>query len=485
MRTLRARLILSHVLPILIVVPLIGLAAFVLLRLQGSLARVEEQVQQQAAALQEQAQLLSQAAGRLDALLDDPAQAGAFLDSIDLDVTGVTLLDAEGRVLATRGDGPPAPAALDTVLAGEGGTPDVSALLSDQGTVKVTMSGALGRRLAEFAIPVLGDDAQVRGVLLLSQQVADVQTQFANLSRLLAATIALLFALGIGVGVLLALRLSRSLSQVTDALQGIARGERPATLPEHETFEVDRLYDSVNTLAERLHTLEAARRRLLANLVHELARPLGSMNAAVHALRTGADADPALRRELVDGIGAQVERMQPLLEDLTQLHGQLLGPLELNRTRTALTPWLTQLLSLWREAARQKGIAWQADVPLALPEVNFDADQMARALGNLLSNAVKFAPAGGAIEVQARIEPAEGAGRSVVITVGDSGPGIPPADQRRVFEPFERGTGDRRFAQGVGLGLTIAREIVQAHGGTIQLESTPGRGSRFSLSFPA
>lgn len=482
MRTLRTRLILSHVLPILIVVPLIGLAAFVLLRLQGSLATVQEQAQQQAAALQEQAQLLSQAAGRLDALLDDPAQAGAFLESIELDVTGVTLLDAEGRVLAARGDAPPAPAALE----GEGARPDISTLLGEQGSVKLTMSGEAGRRLAEFAIPVLGDDAQLRGVLLLSQQVADVQAQFANLSRLLAATIALLFALGIGVGVLLALRLSRSLREVTDALQGIARGERPATLPEHETLEVDRLYNSVNTLAERLHTLEDARRRLLANLVHELARPLGSMNAAVHALRTGADADPALRRELVEGIGAQVDRMQPLLEDLTQLHGQLLGPLELNRTRTALTPWLTQLLSLWREAARQKGIAWQADVPLALPEVAFDADQMARALGNLLSNAVKFTPVGGTIEVQARVQVDDADPvRSVQIMVSDSGPGIPLADQRRIFEPFVRGTGDRRFPQGVGLGLTIAREIVQAHGGTLALESTPNRGSRFTLSFPA
>jgi signal transduction histidine kinase len=165
----------------------------------------------------------------------------------------------------------------------------------------------------------------------------------------------------------------------------------------------------------------------------------------------------------------------------------LLGPLELNRTRTTLAPWLGGLLALWREEARLKGIQWQADVPLTLGEATIDANQMARALGNLLSNAVKYTPSSGAIEVQARIEPdgAEpGAGSTVRVTVSDTGPGIPAADQRRIFEPFERGTGDRRFPQGVGLGLAIARDIVQAHGGVISLESSPGHGSCFILTFP-
>jgi signal transduction histidine kinase len=483
MRTLRARLIFSHVLPILVVVPLIGLAAFALLRLQGSLAAVEEQAQRQAARLQEQAIVLTQAAGRLDALIKDPAQADAFLDAVTLEVTGVTLLDAEGRVVAARGSGASSPVPL---VAGAGGEESVADLLRNEGAVQLTLSGESGRRLAEVAIPILGDDAAVQGVLLLSQQVDDAQSQVGTLTRLLALIVGLLFALGIGLGLLLALRLSRSLSQVTGALEGIARGERPATLPAHDLREVDHLYDSVNTLAERLHTLEEARRRLLANLVHELARPLGSMNAAVHALRSGADGDPALRGELVDGIGAQVERMQPLLENLTQLHGQVLGPLELRRTPTPLTPWLSEVLSLWREAAQQKGIAWKSDIPLALPDATFDADQMARALGNLLSNAVKFTPPGGQIEVRASVTPdAPQVPFTVRISVADSGLGIPPAEQARIFEPFERGGGDRRFPQGVGLGLSIARDILLAHGGTITLESNPGRGSRFLLSFPS
>ncbi len=484
MRTLRARLISSHILPILIVVPLIGLAAFALLRLQRSLATVESGVEEQAALMQEQAQLLAAAAGQLDTLLTDPAAAEAFLSSIHLRVTRATLLDADGRVVAASDDGSGTP--LTGAEPGTGGGASVASVLRGQGAVEVQVTGESGRRLAEIAIPLLGEQQQVEGVLLLTQEIGAVQSQFGNLSALLAAIVISLFALGIAIGLLLALRLTRSLHAVTGALDGIARGETPASLPAHDLEEVDALYQSVNTLVQRLHALEDARKRLLANLVHELGRPLGSIRAAAHALNSGADNEPALRRELLDGINAQVERMQPLLENLTQLHGQVLGTLELNRTPTLLAPWLTQLLSLWREAARAKGISWQADIPFALPTAAIDADQMARAVGNLAANAVKFTPAGGSIAVQAGTRPsaAPDGAQWVCIAVTDSGPGIAAADQQRIFEPFQRGQQGRRFVQGVGLGLTIAQEIAQAHGGAIELESTPGRGSRFALLFP-
>ena len=478
MRTLRARLILSHLLPIVIVVPLIGLAAFVLLQLQRSITNVEAGVQQQAAVLQEQAQLLSTAAGQLDSLLSDPAAAKAFLSSINLEVTGVTLLDAQGRVVAATDNAPPALT--------DGGEGQVAAALRGQGAVQVEVTGDAGQRLAELAIPVLGDRRQVEGVLLLSQELTTISTQVGNLSALLIAIVVILFGLGILLGVLLALRLSRSLGQVTTALEGIARGETPATLPAHDLREVDALYQSVNTLAQRLRTLEDARKRLLANLVHELGRPLGSIRAAAYALRAGADEEPELRQELLGGLNAQIERMQPLLDNLTLLHGQVLGSLELNRTPTPLAPWLVQVVSLWREAAREKGIAWKADIPLALPTVRMDEDQMARAVGNLLSNAVKFTPPGGAISVNAAIVAAAepGASDSFTFTVSDTGPGIPVSEQKRIFEPFQRGQGDKRFPQGVGLGLSIATDIVQAHGGAITLESSPGHGARFTLAIP-
>lgn len=480
MHSLRSRVILSHVLPILIIVPLLGLATWLLLQLQTSVATVDAAVQQQVTRMQEQAQVMAQAAGQLDALLNDPAAANAFLSGFNLEVTNVALLDSNGRVIASR-DSPTTPR-----IGQADEQKDVASVLAGQGAVQIEVTGDAGRKLAEIAIPVLGDNRQVQGVLLVSQQIEGAQSQLANLSTLLVVIFVALLLLGVLLGLLLALRMSRSLVQVTGAIEGIARGERPATLPEDNVEEVDALYQSVNTLTERLHTLEDARKRLLANLVHELGRPLGSINAAVHALRRGASDDPTLREELLSGINMQVEQMQPLLENLTQLHGQVLGTLELNRTEVPLSPWITGVLSLWREAAREKRVVWKSDIPLSLPTASIDAEQMARALGNLLSNAVKFTPPGGRITVTAEEQPpAEpGAAPRVAITVADSGPGIRPEDQARIFEPFQRGTGDRRFPQGVGLGLAIARDIATAHGGEITLESAAGKGSRFTLGFP-
>lgn len=479
MRTLRARLIASHVLPILIVVPLIGLAAFLLFRLQLSLAAAEAGVQTELARTQDRAQELADAAGRLDQLLNDPAAARDFLSSVTLDVHNVTLLDKAGHVVASTDSG--------TQLAPSISDQDVNSVLRGQGAVQIQMTGESGRQLAEIAIPILGDQRQVEGIVLVQQQLGSVQSQLGNLSAILVAIVIVLFAVGILLGLLLALRLSRSLGQVTGTIDDIAHGQQPAELPAHDVAEFDALYQSVNGLAERLKTLEDARKRLLANLVHELGRPLGSIRAAAFALRNGAVDDPALRDELLGGINAQIERMQPLLDNLTQLHGQVLGNLELNRSDTPLGPWLSQVLALWREAAREKGITWKADIPMSLPTVSIDADPMSRAVGNLLSNAVKFTPAGGTIKVEASERQGDlpGEPSTIAIVVEDSGPGIAAGDQARIFEPFQRGQQGTRFAQGVGLGLSIATDIAQAHGGGISVESAPGQGSRFTLTFPA
>ena len=179
----------------------------------------------------------------------------------------------------------------------------------------------------------------------------------------------------------------------------------------------------------------------------------------------------------------QIERMQPLLEDLTQLHGQLLGSLELNCQPTPLTPWMEKIFTLWREAALQKELQWRADIRLGLPTVNIDTNQMSRAIGNLLSNAVKFTPSGGTITLAAGADPEEES-PGVWISVSDNGPGVAPADQERIFEPFKRGEAANRFPQGMGLGLAIARDIVHAHGGEIDLTSAPGEGATFTIRLP-
>jgi signal transduction histidine kinase len=168
--------------------------------------------------------------------------------------------------------------------------------------------------------------------------------------------------------------------------------------------------------------------------------------------------------------------MRRLLDDLTHLYDQTLGPLELNRRPIALHPWLSQVAAPWREAAQEKGVQWQTHFPADLPIVEIDPDRLAQALGNVISNAIKFTPRRGSIEVKAGTDE-----NGAWIRVRDSGPGIPLEEQEHVFTPFYRGSVGRRFPQGMGLGLSIARDLVNAHGGYIELESSPGAGSTFTI----
>jgi signal transduction histidine kinase len=122
-----------------------------------------------------------------------------------------------------------------------------------------------------------------------------------------------------------------------------------------------------HTLNKQLRTLESARRQMLANLVHELARPLGAVQAAVDALRGGADEDEAFRKELLTGIAGEIKRLGRLIESLAQLHGQILGTFELKRRPIALSEWLLAVLSPWYVSALEKEQQWESKLPEGLP----------------------------------------------------------------------------------------------------------------------
>jgi signal transduction histidine kinase len=130
-------------------------------------------------------------------------------------------------------------------------------------------------------------------------------------------------------------------------------------------------------------------------------------------------------------------------------------------------------------AAREKGLGWEVENPKGSPSVVMDSDRMAQAVGNLLSNAIKFTPAGGNIKITA-----EFLNGQLVMHFTDTGLGIPLEEQNKIFQPFYRGAHGRRIVQGMGLGLSIAHDIVIAHGGKLELQSASGKGSDFVLFMP-
>jgi two-component system phosphate regulon sensor histidine kinase PhoR len=227
-----------------------------------------------------------------------------------------------------------------------------------------------------------------------------------------------------------------------------------------------------------LRRLETVRSDFVANVSHELRRPITSLKAMAEALEEGALDDPTVARDFV-------HRMQQEIDGLAQLTNELLTLTRIESGAETLTLVPQSPAQLLADCARRMGpLAARADVALLVetvdtPSVRADGDRVAQVLANLVHNAVKFTPAGGSVRLSAARED----GR-VAFSVADTGVGIERADLERVFERFYKA--DRsRSGGGTGLGLAIAKHIVQAHGGRIEARSDgPGRGATFRFTLP-
>lgn len=225
--------------------------------------------------------------------------------------------------------------------------------------------------------------------------------------------------------------------------------------------------------------VEQVRRDFVANVSHELRTPLASIKSVIDTLEGGALDDPAVARDFLTRADAEVDRLVQMVEELLELSRIESGELPLAQERVQMAAVVAEAVERLRPQAEKQGLSVTLDVAADLPPITGDAERLERAIVNLLHNAVKFTPAGGSVHVWAG--PADG---GVTVKVSDTGVGIAPEDLPRVFERFYKS--DRaRGSGGTGLGLAVVKHIVGAHGGTVSVESEPGRGSTFSFSIPA
>ncbi len=465
--TLRRRLVLSHVLPLLVISPLIGLTLVYVLETQVLLPNLSNEMKGQAL-------LVAQLAAEHNGIWGNAAEAKQFVASVAPDLTArVMLLDANDRLLASSDT-------EDVPYIGQRVTlPATSQLESDKVSVITAYSRDQQAEVADVIVPVTDSRGRLLGVVRVTHRLASVYEWFLRLRYLIALVLAAGVLAGAILGSVLAISLSRPLRAVTDAVSRLAGGQQTGPIPEEGPEEVRMLSRAFNSLTEQLRSLEKARRQLLANLVHELARPMGALLSALQALQRGAVEDAELRQELLAGMEEELVRMQRLVDNLAQLHDRVLGAPELVRRSVPLTDWLRRTLAPWGEAARDKGVTWKTIIPDQLPSAEIDPDRLAQALGNLVSNAIKYTPSGGSVAISV-----ETSGGSAYIWVTDSGPGIRPEERAQVFTPFFRGSQSGRFPQGMGLGLAIARDLVLAHGGQLELETRSDPGAQFLLRFP-
>ncbi len=229
-----------------------------------------------------------------------------------------------------------------------------------------------------------------------------------------------------------------------------------------------------------LRRLERVRQDFAANISHEFRTPLTAIQGFAETLLGGAIDDTNNRRRFVEIIRNHAVRLARLTEDLLKLSRIEAGRLEIEFLPTSTDHLIQSCLETARLKAAQRQISFDVQIAPDLPHVRGDANRLLEVLQNLLDNAVQYTPAGGRIELSAsRVNDA------VVLTVADTGIGIPQAEQGRIFERFYRVDAARsREAGGTGLGLSIARHIVDAHGGKLWVESAVGEGSRFHFSIP-
>ncbi len=271
-------------------------------------------------------------------------------------------------------------------------------------------------------------------------------------------------------------RITRPVLALSRAADDVAQGRYDVRVPQVPGGgEVGHLAERFGEMAARLKEAEELERNFLMSVSHELRTPLTAIRGHVAALREGLVEDEDLREqslETVEGEAGRLERLVGDILDLAKLGARRFTVLD---EEVDMERLVDRAYSTFADEARRRSIEYRREIEAA-PTITSDGDRVLQIISNLLSNAFHWTPDGGRIDIEL-------AQRNGVVSVAveDSGPGIEPADQERIFRPFH----SNDTHTGTGLGLAIARELSTALGGRLQVESEPGRGSRFELVLPA
>jgi signal transduction histidine kinase len=327
------------------------------------------------------------------------------------------------------------------------------------------------------------------GVLVLGQRsfeqlMAEHGAPVAEARQMFAETVTAFFVAGVAaaalasaaLAILLSRRISAPLARLSAASRAIAAGDLRARVPREGPRELVSLTDSFNTMAERLEGQERLREEFVVNAAHELRTPLTNLRGYLEALRDGV-IEPG--RETFESLHEEVERLVRLSRSLDALaEGDLRArPPELREIDLAAA--IDLAVELVQPAFEGRGIAWEVRTPRPL-RARANPDHVAQVLANLLQNATRYTPQGGRVSVSASARPAD-----AVVSVTNTGDGIPAADLPHVFERFFRVERSRDRARGgAGIGLAIVKQLVELNGGQVGAGSTDGT-TRFWFSLPA
>ena len=278
------------------------------------------------------------------------------------------------------------------------------------------------------------------------------------------------------LGFLLARRLTQPIRELTSATQAVAQGALGNQVTVRSRDELGNLAASFNRMSSDLARSSSLRRQMTADIAHDLRTPLSVLLGYTEALRDGKlPAD----QEIFDTMHVEAQHLQRLIDDLRTLSLADAGELPLARQPASPAALLERSAAAYRTLADEHGVRIDVRAEPKLPSVDVDSERIAQVLGNLISNAVRYTPAGGSIRLRA----AAGDGQAV-LEVADTGSGIDAQDLPHVFDRFYRADLSRQHDGSSGLGLAIAKGIVEAHGGTIEAQSVLRQGTTFTIRLP-
>jgi two-component system sensor histidine kinase BaeS len=285
-------------------------------------------------------------------------------------------------------------------------------------------------------------------------------------------------AIALLLGVLLARTLTRPIRELTLVTRVLAKGDLGQQVSVRTRDELGELAASFNQMSADLARVSELRRQMMADIAHELRTPLSLILGYTESL---SDGKLPATQETFDIIHDEAQHLSRLIDDLRTLSLADAGELPLARRPVDPRTLLERAMSAHLPEAQQQGISIQVDASPDLPQVEVDPGRMAQVLENLVNNALRYTPEGGRIILSVKAEV-----NTINLRVQDNGVGIAPEDLPYVFDRFYRSDKARQRHGGEsGLGLAIARSIVEAHGGSLSVESTLGEGTTFTIALPA
>ncbi|MEV2687899.1 ATP-binding protein [Paenibacillus larvae] len=374
-----------------------------------------------------------------------------------LDTSGKLILDSYGLISSKIID-----------------SPDVKKALKGEAESSIGKNPETGERILSLSNPLKEGD-KIVGVIRYSTSVDNIDKTVRNITIVAIFIVVLVVFVSLAVSYLLAKRIVRPLQEVTHAAKEMALGNFDTKAEKHHEDEVGHLADTLNFMADEIQKNDKLKNEFISSISHELRTPLTSIKGWSETLVSGEFQDPEETRLGINIISKETDRLIGLVEDLLDFSKLQSGNLKISMIKLKLNPLVKEIGAQFGASCARKQIRLEVQAEEEPIHIMGDGNRIKQILINSIDNAMKFTPQGGVITVSLKQE-----GKEALITVQDTGEGIPPEILKHVTEKFFKGTS----RQGNGLGLSICKELTELQGGKMTIESVFGEGTTITIRFP-